>query len=233
MFTTWEYFSSHLHCWWQVIQREVFLSRASTVTPAKMWKRMLSVVDTSWLCLLRWLYSTTGSGGICSWRSTLGKEWKGSSSVKPTVWRNGKYANVRMQAHICLLYNLTQTMWYSIAWLSSLPWALLAISVRSMFVLCRGDSFRSVLLRIGKIRSLIPGGVHILAMTATATYKDNADCSCANPWYEKHTHRGYSTMQEESCLCSRTVYVNYWDLYASVGSDQERTCFNASCNSVL
>ena len=34
---------------------------------------------------------------------------------------------------------------------------------------CRGDSFRSVLLRVGELRSLLPDGIHMMALTATAT----------------------------------------------------------------
>ena len=33
----------------------------------------------------------------------------------------------------------------------------------------RGDTFRSILLRVGEIRSLLPKSVTVLAMTATAT----------------------------------------------------------------
>ena len=39
-----------------------------------------------------------------------------------------------------------------------------------LFVLCRGDSFRSVLLRVGELRSLLPDRVCIMALTATATF---------------------------------------------------------------
>ena len=33
----------------------------------------------------------------------------------------------------------------------------------------RGDTFRESLLRIGKVRSLLPHGVNVIALTATAT----------------------------------------------------------------
>lgn len=36
-------------------------------------------------------------------------------------------------------------------------------------ILCKGETFRRSLLRIGEIRSIIPEGVNILALTATAT----------------------------------------------------------------
>ena len=35
--------------------------------------------------------------------------------------------------------------------------------------ICRGETFRECLLRIGEVRSLIPKGIHMMAMTATAT----------------------------------------------------------------
>ena len=34
---------------------------------------------------------------------------------------------------------------------------------------CRGDSFRKEFYNIGEVRSLLPKGVHIMALTATAT----------------------------------------------------------------
>ena len=34
---------------------------------------------------------------------------------------------------------------------------------------CRGQTFRKVLLRIAEIRSLVPPGVHMMSLTATAT----------------------------------------------------------------
>ena len=37
------------------------------------------------------------------------------------------------------------------------------------YLLCRGDDFRVEFSRLGEVRSLIPKGVHIMALTATAT----------------------------------------------------------------
>ena len=34
---------------------------------------------------------------------------------------------------------------------------------------CRGETFRDALLWIGEIRSVLPEGVHMMALTATAT----------------------------------------------------------------
>ena len=36
-------------------------------------------------------------------------------------------------------------------------------------VVLRGDTFRAVLSRVGEIRSLLPRGVNVMAVTATAT----------------------------------------------------------------
>ena len=36
-------------------------------------------------------------------------------------------------------------------------------------LICRGDSFRTILTRIGELRSILPEGVPIMALTATAT----------------------------------------------------------------
>lgn len=38
-----------------------------------------------------------------------------------------------------------------------------------MNVCYRGDSFRALLSRVGEVRSLLPNGVHVMALTATAT----------------------------------------------------------------
>ena len=39
------------------------------------------------------------------------------------------------------------------------------------YIACRGESFRSVMLRMGEVRSLIPRDVRMVALTATATSK--------------------------------------------------------------
>ena len=41
--------------------------------------------------------------------------------------------------------------------------------ILSNIILCRGDTFREVLLRVGEIRSLLPIGTPVMALTATAT----------------------------------------------------------------
>ena len=40
---------------------------------------------------------------------------------------------------------------------------------RQSHFLCRGDTFRTQLSRVGEVRSLMPGGVNVMALTATAT----------------------------------------------------------------
>ncbi len=47
-----------------------------------------------------------------------------------------------------------------------------------MFItVCRGETFRKLLLRIGEIRSMLPSNVNIMALTATATTKLRRDVS--------------------------------------------------------
>ena len=36
-------------------------------------------------------------------------------------------------------------------------------------ILCRGDTFQTEFARLGEIRSILPPGVHVMALTATAT----------------------------------------------------------------
>lgn len=46
-----------------------------------------------------------------------------------------------------------------------------------MYVLCRGETFRKLLLRIGEVRSLLPETVNVMALTATATVKLRKDAA--------------------------------------------------------
>ena len=41
--------------------------------------------------------------------------------------------------------------------------------LQSLLYLCRGQTFRTVLDRIGEVRSILPDGLNIMALTATAT----------------------------------------------------------------
>ncbi len=38
-----------------------------------------------------------------------------------------------------------------------------------MLYYCRGEAFRHSLHRLGEVRSILPNGVHVMALTATAT----------------------------------------------------------------
>ena len=64
--------------------------------------------------------------------------------MKPTALRNGNNESIQL---------------------------LCSIIFKSLFLLIRGESFRSVLLRVGELRSLLPSGVNMMALTATATSK--------------------------------------------------------------
>ena len=49
--------------------------------------------------------------------------------------------------------------------------------ILSNIILCRGDTFREVLLRVGEIRSLLPIGTPVMALTATATVRSRLKIS--------------------------------------------------------
>ncbi len=51
------------------------------------------------------------------------------------------------------------------------------VLVSQIFFLCRGETFRSILLRIEEICSLIPEHAHIMALTATERLKKDASRS--------------------------------------------------------
>ncbi len=51
------------------------------------------------------------------------------------------------------------------------------VLVSQIFFLCRGETFRSILLRIEEICGLIPEHAHIMALTATATERLRKDAS--------------------------------------------------------
>ena len=44
--------------------------------------------------------------------------------------------------------------------------------------MCRGQTFRRVMERLGEIRSLLPFGVKIMALTATATKSVQSSVAC-------------------------------------------------------
>ncbi len=51
------------------------------------------------------------------------------------------------------------------------------VLVSQIFFLCKGETFRSILLRTEEFCSLIPEHAHIMALTATATERLRKDAS--------------------------------------------------------